>query len=200
MPGRITGFRVEYPEGWLSWDVGQGSARADELVALAPGEVRETLRDAVLRTEAVMAAEGGVVSTGLWVPDLATGDVHAVARLELRILDRTRPADRDAELASRRVDPLRDFKVFDHAVEPVDLPGGPGLVEVSVLAPRTRGLLRRSAGSTVESRVTYWVYPPGSGDALQLELMAMQPDLLEAVADQAGTIAQSVAAAVEDDA
>lgn len=198
MPGRITGFRVQYPDGWLSWDVGQGAARADQLVAPAPDGVRATLRDTVLRTESVMTAEGGVVSTGLWVPDLMTGDVHAVARLELRILDTARPCVRDAELAARRADPLRDFKVFDHAVEPVDLPGGPGLVEVSVLAPRTRGLLRRPAGSTVESRVTYWVYPPGSGDALQLELMATHPDLLEAVADQAGTIAQTVAAAVED--
>src|ERR1035437_1960967 len=150
MPGILQSYAMGVPAGWIAWNVGRGSERADELSAKAADapEAKEIVHRGVLGLEALcQRGDALFVRAGLWVPDRTTGEVVATAQLELR----TGPLDRDASWSeqleqAKSFTSQRGFKIFDSAVEPMTVKAGPAIGEVTVLAERRGRLLSRSSG------------------------------------------------------
>ena len=199
MPGILQSYAMGVPAGWIAWNVGKGSERADELSAKAADapEAKEIVHRGVLGLEALcQRGDALFVRAGLWVPDRTTGEVVATAQLELR----TGPLDRDASWSeqleqAKSFTSQRGFKIFDRAVEPMTVKAGPAIGEVTVLAERRGRLLARSSGPDL-AQVEITVFPPGCSEVLCLRTITAEQGLLEALGQEARAMAESLTVVV----
>ena len=201
MPGILQSYAMGVPAGWIAWNVGEGSERADELSAKAADapEAKEIVHRGVLGLDALcQRGDALFVRAGLWVPDRVTGEVTATVQLELR----TGPLDRDASWSeqleqAKSFTSQRGFKIFDRAVEPMTVQAGPAIGEVTVLAERRGRLLTRSPGrDLVEARIEITVFPPGCSEVLCLRTITAEQGLLEALSQEARAMAESLTVVV----
>jgi len=201
MPGILQSYAMGVPAGWIAWNVGEGSERADELSAKAADapEAKEIVHRGVLGLDALcQRGDALFVRAGLWVPDRTTGEVVATAQLELRC----GPMDRDASWSeqleqAKSFTSQRGFKIFDRAVEPMTVQAGPAIGEVTVLAERRGRLLTRSPGrDLVEARIEITVFPPGCSEVLCLRTITAEQGLLEALSQEARAMAESLTVVV----
>ena len=192
MTAPIVGIKVGMPEGWLGWDGGLAHEQVDDLVApVVDPERRETLRQLILDTDAKVTAVGLVVAVAIWVPDIDSSGALAVMRAELRTGDPAQPLTHEALLDGRTHDPMRGYQVFDRTVVALEIPAGPAVAEVTVLAERRGGLFRRRPAA-LETRITYSVTPPESHDVAELEFVTFEPALLDALVEAARAMASSL--------
>ena len=201
MPGILQSYAMGVPAGWIAWNVGEGSERADELSAKAADapEAKEIVHRGVLGLDALcQRGDALFVRAGLWVPDRTTGEVVATAQLELRC----GPMDRDASWSeefehAKAFRSQRGFKIFDRAVAPMTVQAGPAFGEVTVMAERRGRLLARSSGpDLVEAQVEITVFPPGCSEVLCLRTITAEQGLLEALAQEARAMAESLTVVV----
>ena len=198
MPGILQSYAMGVPAGWIAWNVGEGSERADELSAKAADapEAKEIVHRGVLGLDALsQRGDALFVRAGLWVPDRVTGEVTATVQLELR----RGPMDRDASWSeefehAKAFTSQRGFKIFDRAVEPMTVKAGPAIGEVTVLAERRGRLLARSSGSVAQVEIT--VFPPGCSEVLCLRTITAEQGLLEALSQEARAMAESLTVVV----
>ena len=195
MPGIISAYTMGFPPGWFGWEVGQGEDRANAIAERAAdgAEAQALVRHGVVSFDALCRQQGVFYAAAVWVPDRSTGGCPALASLELL----TGPTDRDAsfEDALRLAQAgrsARGFTVFDRGVQEMDLPAGPAICEVTVLAEKRPRFARRGGADPVESRVEITVFPPGCSDILRLQVVTRETDLLEALAEAARTMAESL--------
>jgi hypothetical protein len=193
MSAPVTRCEVGFPSDWIAWTVGEGPERSAALAARRTDDpqAQDALRATVEGTDASLVSLGGVVTGALWVPDASTAEVLAVGRVELLAGDPGRPFTRDELLVAKRGEKNRAVKVFDRGVEPAEVPAGPAVVEITLLAEK-RGVLARASVEAVQLRLTYTVVPPGTYDAIEIELVTTHPELLDALGPQAQAIASSL--------
>lgn len=187
----ITSVKVGIPDGWIGWDGGQAHEQVDSLTAdVTDPTTRDALRQLILDTDTKATATGLVTAVALWVPDANPRTAQAVMRAELRTGDPAQPLSHEALLHARTNDPLWGYHVTDRSVIALGVPAGPAVAEVTILAQR-RGFLGRRLAPP-QARILYSVTPPGSYDVAELELVTHDPQLLDALVEQARTIAASL--------
>ncbi len=182
----VVSYGYAFPAGWGSWTPGHGvDAVAAELATTLADtdDGRALVRRSVPAVNADALRKGASMRLAVWVPDRTTGEVVAIMDLGIRGF----PGDATPEAHLAR-DVGRDLgrraRLMEYAARRATLPAGEATIEQYVL--RLRGERQ------VQGYLMFQVFPPGAGEAVQLVFNTVHLTLLNAVAEQARVIADSL--------
>jgi hypothetical protein len=184
MTGRIDKAGYSRTAQWVTWIPHRGAATADEAAAEATTtpEARTAVAAWIRSTDLRVGQIKGVFRAAGWVPE-PTGGV--VALLVATIVRGEPGLDAAAYKAkSEKAKIPRGVKMFDRAVLGFDLPSGRAVVEVEISASRRQ--------PRVDHSVIWTVFPEGVVDAVRMHFRTSHSDLLDALADDARVMAETV--------
>jgi hypothetical protein len=186
MAPTVDSWSLGAPTDWGSWVPHHGADVADEVAAgLADDDAaRAQVRDAVLSWDAALPA-GPVLTAAVWVPDRTQGEVCGLLVAELLVDVPSGPDPVGTYLSTVGRPPReRGVKTFDYSVARGEVPAGPAAIQARTWAEK--------ATRVVVSSIVWTVVPPGSDEAIRLELTTQVPSMYDALVDQGTQIAHSL--------
>ena len=182
----MVGSTMSFPEGWGSWAPGSGiDLAATELARTLADtdEARAVVRRSVAAVNADSLRKGMSTRLAVWVPDRASGEVMAIMDMGLRGF----PGDASPEAhLARNVkrDLGRRTKLMEYAARRATLPVGETTIEQFVL--------RLGGERQVQGYLLFLLFPHGAQEAVSLMFNTVHLNLLNAIAEQARMIAESL--------
>ncbi|MGN8244381.1 hypothetical protein ACTHAM_001284 [Cellulomonas soli] len=176
MNDQIIGWSLGVTETWGGWAPGGGAAAADAVAEkLADNPIaRDRVRATVLAIDSGAAGLPGIgLQFGVWVPDRASGEVHANMAMEL-VVGATTAED---YLKMVRKPPRdRQYKVFHYDTAPAEVVVGPAVIVTRARADRKTKL--------VTNEIEWTIFPPGSSEVIQMLFLTPVAAFAQAMADE----------------
>lgn len=186
MGSQIGAWTLGAPTDWGSWVPHRATERLDHVAAeLADGEqARDRVRAGMVAFDDVLPG-GPVLTAAVWVPDRASGEVCGVLMAEILVdvFPGPDPVGAFVTLA-RRPPRVRGVRTFHYSVRRGEVPAGPAAIQARTWAEKSRHL--------VASAVVWTIIPPGSSEAIRIELNTPVPSMYEALVDASIQIARTL--------
>lgn len=192
---QIVGLTWTVNDEWVSWEPGDGSARAEELALARCGDpdLAAALAAGIRVYEDAFARDGvPAMFLALWVPDPASPP----AATAIVSLVGTNPATGRRRTLEERLEFVRTrgaakgFRLIDSAALPSRVVAGEAVLEVTDVAPRFHRVVQRA--------ITWYILPPGTEDTVAFECESDLVAHFDLLADHAMEIANTIVVHLED--